>query len=399
MSWALSTKMDERVKFISDHLLGEWSLSALCARYGISRPTGYKWIDRYRQEGVGGLVERSSAPHVHGRKTADTIAEAICALKHKYPSWGPKKLVAWLGDHHPEIDWPAASTAGEVLKRAGLVAPRKRKRHVPPRLGELTQPLYPNHVWAADHKGWITTPYGARLEPLTVTDGFCRYLIILSATGSTAAAVAQPQFMRAFAEHGLPDVIRTDNGSPFASSAVTGLTRLSAEWTRFGIRHERIDPGVPQQNGCHERFHLTLKEAMRPAEASQDAQQRRFDRFRHDYNSERPHEALGQKPPASLYVNSPRPLPSRIPEPVYPAEAAVRKVRSNGEIKWKGDLIYIADILAGDAIAVSETEQGQWQVNFYDRPIGLIDPKTKTLKPIKPKPKPQPEKEENMAGL
>jgi putative transposase len=399
MSWALRTKMDERLQFISEHLAGEWPFSLLCERYGISRPTGYKWVDRYRQEGIGGLSDRSSAPHVHGRKTADAIAEALCALKHQHPHWGPKKLVAWLGDHHPETGWPAASTAGEVLKRAGLVAARKAKRHVPPRLAALTQPLYPNHVWAADHKGWIPTPYGARLEPLTVTDGFCRYLLVLSATGSTATAEARPLFLRAFAEYGLPEAIRTDNGSPFASSAVTGLTRLSAEWTRLGIRHERIDPGAPQQNGCHERFHLTLKEAMQPPEASRDAQQCRFDRFRHDFNHERPHEALGQKPPASLYVNSPRPLPSRIPEPVYPAEAAVRKVRSNGEIKWKGELIYIADILAGDAVAVSETEQGQWQVHFYDRPIGIIDPATNTLKAVKPKPKPQPEKEENMTGL
>jgi putative transposase len=287
-----------------------------------------------------------------------------------------------------------------MLKRAGLVEPRKRKRHVPPRLGDLTQPLYPNHVWAADHKGWISTPYGRRLEPLTVTDGFSRYLIVLSATGSTATAEAQPLFLHAFAEHGLPEVIRTDNGSPFASSSVTGLTRLSAEWTRLGIRHERIDPGVPQQNGGHERFHLTLKkEAMQPPQASQEAQQRRFDCFRHEFNSERPHEALGQKPPASLYANSPRPLPSRIPEPVYPTDAKVRTVRSNGEIKWKGDLIYIADILAGDAIGVSEIDDGQWRVDFYHRPIGIIDPNTYTLKAIKPKPKPKLEKEENMAGL
>lgn len=397
MSWAERTKMDGRLQFILEHLTGDWPLSALCERHGISRPTGYKWIKRYHEEGPAGLNDRSSAPHVHGRRTADAVAEVLCALKRRHPSWGPRKLVAWLGDHHGETIWPAASTAGEVLKRAGLVEPRKRKRHAPPRLGDLTEPLYPNHVWAADHKGWIPTPYGARLEPLTVTDGFCRYLIVLSATGSTTGAEARPLFMRAFAEYGLPEVIRTDNGSPFASTSVTGLTRLSAEWIRLGIHHERTDPGSPQQNGRHERFHLTLNEAMKAPEASKEAQQQRFDSFRHCYNHERPHEALRQKPPASLYTPSPRPLPRRVPEPVYPAEAAVRKVRSNGVIKWKGELIYIADILIGDAVAVSETEQGEWMVLFYDRPIGVIDPRTNTLKPVKPKP--QPEKEQNMTGL
>ena len=399
MSWAASTMMDERVKFIADYLSGDLSMSALCEGYGISRPTGYKWLGRYEADGAAGLLNRSSAPLVHGRKTADAVAEAICALRRKRPSWGPKKLVAWLAAHHPGLDWPAASTAGEVLKRAGLVAERRLRRHSPPRLEELTQPLYANHVWAADHKGWIKAPYGTRLEPLTVTDGFSRYLLMLSASQSTSTDETNPLFVSAFEEHGLPEIMLTDNGTPFASASVTGLTRISAHWTRLGIRHERIDPGCPQQNGRHERFHLTLKEAMIPPESSLDQQQRRFDRFRSDYNDERPHEALGQRPPAEFYAKSPRQMPDRIPEPVYPAEAAVRKVRSNGEIKWNGHHIYIADILAGDAVGLTETEDGSWQVAFYDRLIGRIDHNTNKLKPIKPKAKQQPEKEQAQTGL
>lgn len=395
MPWSLRTEMDERLDFVAEYLRLEEPLSALCRRYGISRPTGYKWIGRYRAHGESGLVDRSSAPLTHGRRTSDAVAEALCGLKRLHPSWGPKKLVAWLGAHRPEIAWPAASTAGEVLKRAGLVAERRLRRHVPPRLGDLTAPLYPNHLWAADHKGWIRTPYGARLEPLTVTDGFCRYLIVLAASRSTATGEAEPLFARAFADHGLPEVIRTDNGPPFASTSVTGLTRLSAHWTRLGIRHERIDPGRPQQNGCHERFHLTLKrEAMDVAEASQADQQRRFDRFRQEYNHQRPHEALAQKPPASLYVKSPRPLPARIPEPAYPDDAKVRKVRSNGEIKWNGGLVYIADILAGDAVGICRTETGLWRVDFYDRPIGIINPATNSLETIRRKPKQNTERNE-----
>jgi putative transposase len=221
---------------------------------------------------------------------------------------------------------------------------------------------------------------GARVEPLTMTDGFSRYLISLAATGGTAQNEAKPLFEQAFKDYGLPDIIRSDNGAPFASTGVSGLTGLSAWWIKLGIRHERIDPGCPQQNGRHERFHLTLLEAMRPPEPNRTAQARRFAAFARDYNEERPHEALGQKPPASVYKPSPRLMPRRLAEPDYPPEAAVRTVRSNGEIKWRGDLIHIAQALIGEAVAVEETETGQWQVRFFDVPIGVIDPDNRKLR-------------------
>ena len=373
MPWQESCSMDQRVRFIGDHTSGLWTMTELCERYEVSRKTGYKWLERYRVAGAVGLMERSCAPLVHGRATAASVVEAIVGLRQQRPSWGPRKIVAKLAARQPELDWPAASTAGEILKRAGLVCGRRLKRRAPPRLGELTVPQHANHVWNVDHKGWVRLGDGTRAEPLTMTDGFSRYLISLSATGSTAQCEAKPLFERAFHEHGLPEVIRSDNGSPFASTGTTGLTALSAWWIKLGIRHERIDPGHPQQNGRHERFHLTLLEAMRPPSADRASQAQRFAAFARDYNEERPHEALGQKSPASFYTPSSRAMPDRLPEPDYPAEAAVRKVRSNGEIKWQGDLIHICSALVGEAVAIEETETGQWQVRFFHAPIGVID--------------------------
>jgi putative transposase len=250
----------------------------------------------------------------------------------------------------------------------------------PPRLGELTAPQYANHVWNVDHKGWIRLGDGSRVEPLTMTDGFSRYLISVSATASTRHDEAQPLFERAFREYGLPETIRSDNGAPFASTGVSALTALSAWWIKLGIRHERIDPGHPQQNGRHERFHRTLLEAMTPPELDLAAQQRRFARFASDYNEERPHEALGQRTPASVYEPSARPMPERPAAPDYPPEAAARRVRSNGEIRWRGDLIAVSTALVGEIVAVEETEDGQWLVRFYDAPIGLIDIVKKKLR-------------------
>ena len=379
MPFVESCAMDQRIRFISDHLSGEWSVTELCERYEISRKTGYKWIGRYNDAGAAGLAERSRAPLEHGRATPAALVEAIVELRRRRPHWGPRKLIAKLRDGSPDAAWPSASTAGEWLKRSGLVSGRRVVRRVPRRLGELTAPDRPNHVWATDHKGWIRLRDGTRVEPLTVTDGFSRYLISLAPTTSTRQAEARPLFERAFREYGLPEVIRSDNGPPFAATSVCGLTALTAWWAKLGIRHERIDPGHPQQNGQHERFHGTLLEAMVPASADLAAQEGRFAAFARDYNEERPHEALGQRPPARLYEPSPRPLPAKLAEPDYPAEAAVRRVRSNGEIKWQGGLIFISEVLIGEPVSVEETEAGGSRVRYYDLPLGWIDRRTERL--------------------
>lgn len=380
MPWRESCAMDERVGFIAEYGSGLWTMTELCERYEISRKTGYKWLDRYRLEGPAGLVERSHAPRVHGRVTPQYIVDAIVGLRRERPSWGPRKIIGKLTERQPEVAWPTRSTAGEILKRAGLVCGRRIRRRAPPRLGQLTVPQHANHVWGIDHKGWIRLRDGARVEPLTMTDGFSRYLISVAATGSTQYAEAKPLIERAFRDYGLPEVIRSDNGSPFASTGITGLTALSVWWIKLGIRHERIDPGHPQQNGSHERFHLTLLEAMRPPAANRVVQARRFAAFSRDFNEERPHEALGQRTPASIYQPSLRSMPARLPEPDYPAEAVVRQVRSNGEIKWQGDLVPICSALAGERVAVEETADGYWQVRFFDVPIGIIDQTTRKLR-------------------
>jgi len=382
MPWRENCAMDERLRFIAESQSGLWTMTELCARFEISRKTGYKWLERYRSEGASGLAERSRAPHAHGRATPEPVAEAIIGLRRDRPSWGPRKIVAKLAALKPETQWPSASTAGEILKRAGLVGARRLRRRGPPRLYALSTPQHANHVWSVDYKGWIRLRDGARVEPLTIADGFSRYLLGLHATSSARLSEARPLFERAFRDYGLPEAIRSDNGPPFASSGVSGLTALSVWWIKLGIRHERIDPGQPQQNGRHERFHLTLLEAMRPPEQNLAAQAARFSAFARDYNEERPHEALDQQPPARFYSPSPRQLPKRLPEPDYPAEAAVRRVRSNGEIKWRGETVFVSEALIGEAVAVEETEAGDFRVRFFDVPIGVIDPYTPRLRRI-----------------
>jgi putative transposase len=359
-------------------------MTTLCDRYSISRKTGYKWRERYEEGGWPNLSERSHAPLHHGRVIAPALAEAIIALRRKRPTWGSRKLLAWLANNEPDAAWPVPSTADHILKQAGLVTNRRVHRRAPPRLGELTQPCHANHVWRVDHKGWILLKDGTRAEPLTMTDGFSRFLISVSATASTHSCQAKPLFERAFQEYGLPEVIRSDNGSPFASTGTAGLTQLSAWWIKLGIRHERIDPGSPQQNGGHERFHRTLLEAMDPPCANQAEQEARFLAFKQDYNHERPHEALGQQPPASLYRPSPRAMPDPLPEPCYAAEVASRKVRHNGDIRWKGDMIYVSAALAKEEVGIEETDDGQWRVRYFNAPLGIIDQTHRKLRRMMP---------------
>jgi len=380
MPWKENCTMDQRMRFVGMDLAGDFSMTELCEAFSISRKTGYKWRERYAAFGAEGLVERSHAPQRPAHATAPAVVEEIIARRRLRPSWGPRKIIGKLVEVRPDVVWPASSTAGEILKRAGLVGARRLHRRAPPRLGELTRAERPNHLWAVDHKGWVRLGDGTRCEPLTITDSFSRYLIGVGATTNTREEQAKPLFERAFHEHGLPDAIRSDNGAPFASIGVTGLTALSAWWAKLGIAHERIDPGHPQQNGRHERFHLTLLEAMRPPCADRQAQERRFEVFLREYNEERPHEALGQKPPARFYAPSPRAMPDKLPEPDYPKDATTRQVRQNGEIKWGGKLVGVCTALAGETVCVEETERGEWQVRFYALPLGVIDAKTNRLR-------------------
>jgi transposase InsO family protein len=388
MAWQETGIVDERVKFVAACLAQEDTMTGLCALYGISRKTGYKWLERYCRQGPQGLLDASRAPLRHGRATAVDIVERLVAEKEAHPLWGPKKLVARLRRRYPLEAWPAASTAGEILKRHGLVEGRRRARWKGCGSGPWAQALEANAVWTADHKGWFRLGDGERCEPLTVMDCKSRYLLGLEAVGSVSQEEAWPVFERLFEEFGLPERLRSDNGPPFASAGVCGLTPLAVRFIKLGIELERIAVGKPQQNGRHERFHLTLLPLTKPAQANRKQQQAAFDDFRAEYNSERPHEALGQTPPAEHYHKSPRPMPRRLPQPDYPPEAAVRRVRQSGEIKWNGRLLHISQSLAGEPVAIEEADTGEWCVRFFAHPLGIIDTRhmklrRRTVSPLK----------------
>jgi len=376
MVWRETGVIDERISFVAACLEDDETMSAVCAAYGISRRTGYKWLKRYREHGPSGLLDLPRTPLHHGRATSLDVVERIVAVKEAHPLWGPKKIAAVLRRGEPERGWPAPSTVGEILKRQGLVKGRRRARWRNVGNGPWPEPEGPNGLWSADHKGWFRTGDGERCEPLTVMDGASRYLLALRATGSTGEQEAWPVFEALFQEYGLPDRLRTDNGSPFASAGIAGLTPLSVRLIKLGIVLERIAPGKPQQNGRHERFHLSMLPLAQAPKADRAAQQQAFDDFRVEYNQMRPHEALGQTPPAEHYRPSLRPTPRTPPEPDYPAEAAVRWVRSNGEIKWNGSLVYVSASLTGEPVAIEETDQGEWALRFYAHSIGIIDKKT-----------------------
>lgn len=373
--------MDQRLAFMAEWLRDEWTMTELAERYGISRKTAYKWVDRYEADPAAGLRDRPRAPHTHGRAMAASIRDAILALRGAHPHWGPKKLRAILRERQPGEPWPAASTMGDLLRRAGVSQPRRRTRYIVP----LTQPLAAaqasNDVWTADFKGWFRTADQTRCDPLTVADACSRFVFCCRIVAPSERGV-RPWFERAFREYGLPLAMRTDNGSPFATTGAGHLSRLAVWWLKLGIQLDRIDRGHPEQNGRHERFHLTLQqETTTPPAATPAAQQRRFDRMRRGFNTERPHEALGQRPPVRLYTPSPRPYPARLEDPWYDATHQVRRVRDRGQIKWGGDFVFVSEAVCGELVGLAETEGGDWRVHFMQVELGRIDRQTRRFTP------------------
>ena len=382
MPFKETTAVDETVRFVAEYLSRKVSMSALCRRFGISRQWGYELIRRYKAEGVAGLQPRSRAPIRPGRSMPSSVAEDIIALRRKEPTWGPKKLKKTLEIENPQVKWPACSTMGDLLCREGLVVTRRRRRHAIPISRPFAPVLAPNDLWCIDFKGWFRTGDGERCDPLTLSDADSRFLLVCRAVEPTTQGVDQ-ETDKAFHEYGLPTTMRSDNGGPFAGTGAGGLSRLSVKWIKLGIRLERIDLGSPEQNGRHERMHGTLKaETARPPAASLDEQQLSFDHFRHKYNHVRPHEALDLDTPASRYQPSTRAYPGRLLEPDYDASHATRRVRTNGEIKWGGDFIFVSEVLVGEPVGVAETESGDWIVRFFDYDLGLIDRRTRKLRPF-----------------
>lgn len=386
MPWQTQTPMSCRQEFIETLLQDRTrSMRAVCAQFGISEKTGYKWRARFVAGGPAALADASKAPHVPPHQVSPSVRAAILALREAHPTWGARKLRVVLAQTDPTVGWPAASTIQQLCKRAGLVPSRRRRAPQASAwaMRGLTAATAPNAVWATDFKGEFRLRTGPYCYPLTVTDVASRYLLGCTALASTASAPVQAVFTALFQRYGLPLVIRSDNGIPFAQPhALGGLSRLAVWWLRLGIRPERIAKGVPQQNGAHERMHRTLKaEATRPPAATLAAQQQQFDHWQREFNTVRPHEALGQTCPAAHYVASDRRWPRRLPLLEYPASAELRAVSMAGSIKLHGRLCFLSTALAGEYVALEEVADARWQIRFGPLQLGHWLPREETFDP------------------
>lgn len=375
MPWRHVDAKSERLQFVRDARARLVSFTELCALYGISRITGYKWLHRAEQSGLDFLEALSRRPHTCPHATPRELQERLLDARRHHPLWGPRKLLALVRrqDRRRGADfaWPARSTVAELLKRHGLTAKRRRRvaRGHPGR--PLTPMTAPNVIWTADYKGQFRLGDGHYCFPLTVQDGFRRYLLGCRSLAGTSTDESRPIFQRLFQEYGLPEIIRTDNGVPFATNALARLSQLSVWWIRLGIYPELIEPAHPEQNGRHERMHRTLKRATaRPPAPTARSQQQRFDLFRSEYNLVRPHEALGDATPASLYTCSPRPYPNTPPEVEYPSHFEVRLVSTNGGIRWEHRWVNVSHVLGGEYVGLEEVDDGEWDLYFGRMRLG-----------------------------
>ena len=363
MPWKNERPMDQRLLFVADHMRELYKFNELCSRYGVSRKTGYKWVERYERDGVEGLEERTRRPLTQPTQLPYAMRQSIIELRgSRRTELGPKKIQARLRERYPDRSPPSRTTIYNVLKRAGLIPSRRTRRRVSPGAVVVDGINTPNGLWSADFKGQFLTNDARWCYPLTVMDHASRYVLGCHGLPSTRGLPACAVFERLFRHYGLPERMRTDNGVPFASLGTGGLSRLSIWWIRLGIVPERITPGRPQ--------HRTLKRAVtQPPAMNLRAQQRRFNAFCHHYNTERPHEALEQRTPASVYTASARSYPQRLPELIYPSYMQTRRVSHNGVIYWNAWQIYIGYLLAGEEIGIEPIGDGLWQIHFG--PVGL----------------------------
>lgn len=371
MPWPGMSLMDLRRSFIEDYLTEAFTMTELCASYGISRKTGHKMVARFDAEGWAGLADRSRRPHHSPHAVSSAIVDAVCAARAKKPSWGARKLRRWLIDHDSTETWPSRATVHVILQREGLV--RRPRQHVTPasRLCTgLRAATAPNTVWTVDFKGNFRLGSGTYCYPLTLRDLASRYTLRCDALARPSLPATRTRMERAFAEFGLPECIRSDNGKPFAGSGLARLSRLNVSWLRLGIAVEQIDLGRPDQNGSHEQFHRVLKaHTTRPPAQTFAGQQRRFEAFRQEYNHERPHEALHDDVPARHYVPSPRPFPRRPPAIEYPGHWEPRRVSENGAVTFHNQFIFLTTALAGELVAFEEVDDGIWTLHLGRVPL------------------------------
>lgn len=387
LPWKENDALSEQRNFVTTWMREtETPFSELCRRFGISRKSGYKRVSRFKELGLEGVGDLARSPRTHPNETPAEVVEILVRAKHHHMTYGPRKLLVLMGRDQPELALPAASTASKILKEHGLVRPRRRSRKSAPWAAPFSSVQQPNDTWCADFKGWFRTADGVRSNPLTITDAASRYLIACTGLRRPNFEEVRPVFELSFREFGLPHAIRTDNGPPFSTTSLGGLSKLAVWLIKLGIIPERIRPGHPEENGRHERMHRTLKDAVAsPPKASFRAQQRAFDWFIDDYNEVRPHEALGQKTPGSVYFASLRNYPDRIDQPEYQDDVTVRRVRTNGDIKWKGNRVFISEALIGEPVGLKRITERIWAIYYGPLEIGTLDETTmKTIKtPVK----------------
>lgn len=374
MPWKETCTMHERIDFIKAWKSQDFSVSELCRRFGISRKTGYKWINRVLEEGRPGLQDRPRRSHHHPNQTPHALVKALLEFKQQHPTFGPGKVVKRLRVLRPQQPWPAVSTVGEIFKKHGLVKPRVKRKRVPPHTEPLRHATRTYAVWSADFKGDFAMGNGIRCYPLTLFDNYSRYLIDCHGLYGTSLEPVKQRYIQAFRRYGLPQALRTDNGYPFASCGIGGLSALSIWLLKLGVMPERIAPGHPEQNPRHERMHRTLKAAaINPAKANLSAQQRAFNHFRGEYNHERPHDALKDRCPGELFNPPLKPYPERLPTVHYTEEYTVRRVRTDGTIKWQGHLIYLASALAREPVGLRPIGNDLWQLYYARLALGVLD--------------------------
>lgn len=384
MPWKELRVEEQRLMVVREHEEGA-SITELAESLGVARKTIYKWLERYEQQGLSGLKDLSRRPHESPTQVSEEVVGAIVAARQRW-KWGPRKLLAKLRQQDQEREWPAISTIAGVLKAKGLVVNRKRRVHTPVQKPPYAPACEPNDVWCTDFKGCFQTGDGTRVDPLTITDACSRYLLRCQIVAHTDYDHAKGVFEAAFREYGLPAVIHSDNGVPFASVAPGGLSRLSMWFVKLGIVPERSRPASPQDNGRHERMHRTLKEATaKPPAETLRLQQKAFDNFQREYNEDRPHEALDDATPGSRYSQSSRCYPRRLPELKYGDEMELRRVSQQGSVKWKGERTYISEVFGYETLGLKEANERWLEVYYGPILLGWLDGHAQRFSRRKPK--------------
>jgi transposase InsO family protein len=373
----------ERRKFMTALLRRELTMVEACRRFGISRKTGYKIVARHAALGMAGLVDASRAPKTHPNQCSPEVEGAVLRVRRAHPTWGSKKILATLDRERPDEQWPARSTIDAILKRAGVVEPRVIRQRRQPSSPPFVEPAAPNDVWSIDYKGWFRVGDGTRCDPLTINDAFSRASIVCQAMVAPKLGDVHRRLALTFAAFGLPNFMLSDSGPPFGSNGLGRLSRLGVWLVRIGVVPVLIEPGRPDQNGRHERFHETLKaETASPPRSSIRSQQAAFDQFQQTYNEERPHEALGMKTPAEVHELSPRQLPTDPPPHSYGDGFESRNVRPDGSIKWAGVHVFVGEAFAGEVVGLTPVDDGRWHVQLGPLRLGVLHERSRTIVPL-----------------